>query len=334
MTADEAGGRMRNTIGLVFVVLTASLQFAGTITAQSKPTRAWIPAKTADGQPDLQGTWTNPTITPFERPAALAGKEFLTEAEARTFERQAANRRDEDGPPRKGDVGNYNQFWFDSGERVVSTRRTSLVIDPPDGRVPVRKEAEAARDYAAAHQGDSYEFLSVWDRCITRGVPSGMFPAGYNNAYQIVQTPGYVVVHYEMIHEARIIPIDGRDHLPAHVKSWNGDARGRWEGNTLVVDTTNYNNKGWIATQAAAGRIKGIPQSESLHVVERFTRIDADTIDYRATIDDPTMFTAAWTVAVPLHRDPTYRLYEYACHEGNHAVENLLRAARWEEKQK
>jgi hypothetical protein len=161
-----------------------------------------------------------------------------------------------------------------------------------------------------------------------------MFPAGYNNAYQIVQAPGYVVIHYEMIHEARIIPIDGRDHLPAHVKSWNGDARGRWEGNTLVVDTTNYNNKGWIATQAAAGRIKGIPQSESLHVVERFTRIDADTIDYRATIDDPTTFTSAWTVAVPLHRDPTYRLYEYACHEGNHAVENMLRAARWEEKQK
>ena len=165
---------MRNTIGLVFVVLTASLPFAAVITAQSKPARAWVPAKTPDGQPDLQGTWTNPTITPFERPAALAGKEFLTEAEARAIERQAANRREEDGPPRKGDVGNYNQFWFDSGERVVSTRRTSLVIDPPDGRVPVRKEAEAARDYAAAHQSDSYEFLSVWDRCITRGVPSGM----------------------------------------------------------------------------------------------------------------------------------------------------------------
>ena len=167
---------MRNTIGLVFVVLTASLHFAVTITAQSKPARAWIPAKTPDGQPDLQGTWTNPTITPFERPAALAGKEFLTEAEARAFERQAANRREEDGPPRKGDVGNYNQFWFDSGEHVVSTRRTSLVIDPPDGRVPVRKEAEAARDYAAAHQCDSYEFLASGTGALRAACRAVCFP--------------------------------------------------------------------------------------------------------------------------------------------------------------
>jgi hypothetical protein len=170
--------------------------------------------------------------------------------------------------------------------------------------------------------------MSVWDRCITRGAPAGMFPAGYNNAYQIVQSKGYVVIHYEMIHEARIIPIDGRPHLPANVRSWNGDPRGRWEGNTLVVDTTNYNSKGWIATAAAGGRIKGVPQTESLHVVERFTRIDANTIDYEATIDDPKMFTRPWTVSVPLHRDPTYRIYEYACHEGNYAVGNILRGAR------
>jgi len=323
---------MRSFIRLLGVGLIA---LGGGVVAQSpRATHAWTPPKTIDGQPDLHGTWTNATITPFERPAALRDKVFLTEAEARDLERQAAARRDEDGPPRAGDVGSYNQFWFDSGERVVSTRRTSLVVDPPDGRVPLRPEAEARRSYASAHEGDSYDFMSVWDRCITRGVPGGMFPAGYNNAYEIVQSPGYVMIHYEMIHEARIIPIDGRPHLPAHVRLWNGDSRGRWDGNTLVVDTTNYNNKGWIATQAAAGRIQGIPQTETLHVVERFTPVDANTIDYQATIDDPAMFLRPWTVSVPLHRNPAYRIYEYACHEGNRAVEGVLRGARAAETRK
>jgi hypothetical protein len=318
---------MPRNIRLALVVAVA---FAGTsLAAQSIASRkGWTPPKTPDGQPDLQAIWTNATITPFERPGNLRDKAFLTEAEAVEIERQATNRRDEEAPPRAGDVGNYNQVWFDSGEHVVSTRRTSLVIDPPDGRVPLRPEAEAARDHNSAHERDSPEFMSVWDRCITRGAPAGMFPAGYNNAYQIVQSRNYVVIHYEMIHEARIIPIDGRPHLPESVRLWNGDPRGRWEGNTLVVDTTNYNNKGWIATSAAGGRIKGVPQTESLHVVERFTPIDANTIDYEATIDDPKMFTRPWTVSIPLHRDPTYRIYEYACHEGNYAIGNILRGAR------
>ena len=324
---------MPRNIRLALVVAVA---FAGTsLAAQSMASRkGWTPPKTPDGQPDLQAIWTNATITPFERPADLRDKAFLTAAEAEAIERQATTRRDEEAPPRAGDVGNYNQFWFDSGDHVVSTRRTSLVIDPPDGRVPLRPEAEAARDNNSAHERDSYEFMSVWDRCITRGAPAGMFPAGYNNAYQIVQSKGFVVIHYEMIHEARIIPIDGRPHLPETVRLWNGDPRGRWEGNTLVVDTTNYNNKGWIATSAAGGRIKGVPQTESLHVVERFTPIDANTIDYEATIDDPKMFTRPWTVSVPLHRDPTYRIYEYACHEGNYAVGNILRGARAAENRK
>jgi hypothetical protein len=307
--------------------LTAVAAFAGSVIA-SQGNGGSRPLTPSRSHPDLQGTWVNATITPFERPAGLRDKAFLTEAEAAALERQAATRRNEDPAPRAGDVGTYNQFWTDSGERVVTTRRTSLVIDPPDGRVPLRPEAEAARDYNAAHEGDSYEFMSVWDRCITRGVPAGMFPAGYNNAYQITQTPEYVAIHYEMIHEARMIPIDGRPHLPASVRLWNGDSRGHWEGKTLVVDTTNYSNKGWIATQAAAGRIKGIPQTESLHVVERFTLVDANTIDYQATLDDPKMFTRPWTVSVPLHRDPAYTIYEYACHEGNHAVEGVLRGAR------
>src|SRR5215470_16686597 len=152
---------------------------------------------------DLQGIWTNATITPFERPVELGDKEFLTENEIKALEeRSAANRVDR--PPQSGDVGNYNQFWFDSGTKVVKTRRTSLVIEPKNGRVPLRPEAEAKRDYNAAHNSDSYEYMSVWDRCITRGVPAGMFPAGYNNAYQILQAPGSVVILYEMIHEARI----------------------------------------------------------------------------------------------------------------------------------
>jgi hypothetical protein len=324
---------MRRNIRLALVVATV---LAGTgLAAQSTVARkGWTPPRTPDGQPDLQAIWTNATITPFERPASLRDKAFLTEAEAEAIERQATTGREDDAPPPPGDVGSYNQVWFDRGDRLVSTRRTSLVIDPPDGRVPLRPEAEAARDDNSAHERDSYEFMSVWDRCITRGAPAGMFPAGYNNAYQIVQTPGYVMIHYEMIHEARIIPIDGRPHVPESVRLWNGDPRGRWEGSTLVVDTTNYNDKGWIATAAASGRIKGVPQTESLHVVERFTPIDANTIDYEATIDDPKMYTRPWTVSVPLHRDPTYRIYEYACHEGNRSVGNILRDARTLEQRK
>ena len=294
-------------------------------------TKSWTAPRTPDGQPDLQGVWSNPTITPFERPSEFAGKATLTEKEAAELEARAAKAR-VDAPPKEGDPGSYNQAWFDSGTKVVSTRQTSLVVDPPNGRVPVKPSAEAKRDYDLAHASDSWEYMSVWDRCITRGVPAGMFPAGYNNSYQILQTPGYVVIFYEMIHETRIIPVDGRPHLPASVRQWNGDSRGHWEGNTLVVDTTNYNGKGWIATSAATGRIKGIPQSESLHVVERFTRADKNTILYKVTINDPNVYTQPWTLAIPLSREENYKIYEYACHEGNHAIENVLGAGRAAEK--
>jgi len=170
--------------------------------------------------------------------------------------------------------------------------------------------------------------MSIWDRCITRGVPARMFPAGYNNAYQIVQSAGNIVIMSEMIHDARVIPLDGRAHAPKEVRAWDGDSRGHWEANTLVVDTTNYNGKGWIATSAATGRIKGIPQSEALHVVERFTRVAEGTIQYEVTIDDPNVYTKPWKVVIPLTRDPQYVLYEYACQEGNQAVENILRGGR------
>jgi len=292
----------------------------------------WKAPRTADGQPDLQGVWTNATITPFERPVELAGKAALTPEEAAAAEKRAAANRTDD-PPAAGGVGTYNQVWFDSGTKVLSTRQTSLVVDPPDGRVPLKPSAEAKRDYDLAHVTDSYEYMSIWDRCITRGVPGGMFPAGYNNAYQIVQIPGYVVILHEMIHEARIIPTDGRPHLPDSVRNWNGDSVGRWDGNTLVVDTTNFNGQGWIATSAATGRIKGIPQSQRLHLVERFTRVNATTIQYEVTIDDPEVYTRTWKVASPLTRDDDYKLYEYACNEGNLAVGNILRGGRASEKQ-
>jgi hypothetical protein len=174
--------------------------------------------------------------------------------------------------------------------------------------------------------------MSLWDRCITRGRPGAMFPAGYNNAYQIIQAPGYVVVFYEMIHDARIIPIDGKPHPGRHIKLWDGDSRGRWEGQTLVVDTTNFNGKGWIATNAAAGRVKGIPQSEALHLIERFTPVDARTIRYEVTIEDPGVYSRPWTVSIPLTRDSGYQIFEYACHEGNYAMPAMLKGARLEEK--
>jgi hypothetical protein len=301
----------------------------GLATAQKRP---WTRPRTADGQPDLQGTWTDATITPFERPAALASKQVLSPEEAAQLEKQAAAANSEEGAPKPGDVGSYNEFWFDRGTKVVKTRQASLVVDPPDGRVPVTAAAEAKRDYNMAHNADSYEYMSSWDRCITRGVPGDMFPAGYNNSYQILQTPGYIVILAEMIHDARVIPLDGRPHLPAGVGQWNGDSRGHWEGNTLVVDTTNFNGKVWIASNAASGRIKGIPESTAAHIVERFTRVDPGTILYEATIDDPQMYSKPWKVSIPLSRDPEYVIYEYACHEGNYAMVDILNGGRAEEK--
>jgi hypothetical protein len=280
-----------------------------------------------DGQPDLQGVWTNATITPFERPPELADKAFFTAEEAQAYEQRIVGART-DAPPQPGDVGNYNQVWFDQGTRIVKTLRTSLVVDPPDGRVPVRPEAEAKRAYDLAHVADSYEHMSLWDRCITRGVPAGMFPAGYNNAYQITQVPGYVVISYEMIHESRIIPLDGRAHVDASIRLWNGDSRGHWEGDTLVVDTTNFNGRGQISTSAAGGRMRGIPQSDAAHVVERFTRTDADAILYEVSIDDPNVYTRPWKLEIPLMQDLDYVIYEYACHEGNHALPNILSGGR------
>jgi hypothetical protein len=291
---------------------------------------AWAQPLTSDGQPDLQGIWTNGTLTPFERPAGLAGKAFLTEAEAADAERQATERRANPNRPRRpGEVGGDNEAFVDSGYKVTSTRQTSLVVDR-DGRIPLTPEAERRRN-ANLESVDSFETLSPWDRCITRSI-TGLFPAGYNNGYQIVQSPGYVVIVAEMIHEARIIPIDGRPHAPSSVRSWLGDSRGRWEGRTLVVDTTNFVGRGWFSTHAGSGRLRGVPQTEALHLVERFTRTDPDTLIYEVTIDDPGVYTSSWKVSLPFRRDDGYRIFEYACHEGNKATELTLRGARTLEK--
>ena len=318
----------------------------GVALAAQAPAKSWTAPRTADGYPDLQGIWTNATITPLERPASLKGKPFLSEAEARAMEQLAAERREEADKPIPGRFESYNQFWLDGGTTVLSTRQTSLVVDPADGRVPVRAAEEKRRDEMWAKYGDAYESMSPWDRCITRGVPGGMLPAGYNNAYQILQFPGYVLVHYEMIHEARIIPIrlrpsgatagqvDPRPPLPARHQLWNGDPRGHWEGDTLVVETGNFNNLGWISTSQAGGRIKGIRHTDRLRVVERFTRTSAKEISYSATITDPEIYTQPWTVAFPLTLDSDYRIYEYACHEGNYAMEGIMRGKRAEDTKK
>lgn len=304
---------------IVTLAIAAALFVGGPVAAQTtlgpgahagpaKTARPYTPGRTPDGQPDLQGTWVNFDSTPFEAPVAEPPR--------------AANA--DVGPP---------AHWADHSS-PTSARRTAMVVDPPDGRVPVLPWAEAKRDHDLAHLGDHYVHETPWVRCITRGVPGGMFPAGYNNGYRFIQTPGFVVIVYEMLHEARIIPLDGRPHVGRNIRLWNGDPRGHWEGNILVVETTNYNDKGSIATSAAAGRIRGIPQSDALHVVERFTRVDAKTINYEVTIDDPKVYSKPWKVAVPLNQDPNYEMYEYSCHEGNYAIPNELSGGRAQDQKK
>lgn len=292
----------------------------------------WTVPRTPDGQPDLQGIWTNPTLTPMERPDNLADQAFLSDDEIAALESRTRQRRqaaDANITVEAGsNVGGYNQFWLDSGDTVLSTGQTSLVVDPPSGKAPIRASAEATRDFYFDHVEDSYEFMTVWDRCITRGIPGSMLPAGYNNAYRIVQTPDAVVIIYEMIHDVRIIPFAKSEFIDDKVRLWMGDSVARWEGDTLVVETRNFNNRGMIASSMAGGRLKGIPVSEELSVVEHFTRVSEDTVLWEVTVEDPPAFTRPFTISMPLTQDAEYEMYEYACHEGNYAVPNILRAGR------
>ena len=308
-------------------VLAAALALAAlasaSVASQSRNVETRTAARTPWGDPDLQGVWSIATITPFERPRALADKQVLTAEEAEEIERTnlATNNQDRrDGAGTDADLARaYNDFWWDRGTKVVSTRQTSLVVDPPDGRVPaLTAEGQKRATERAARGYDSWEDRSLWERCITRGLP--MIPGPYNNNYQILQTPGYVVILHEMIHDARIIPLDSQPHIGKNIRQWFGDSRGKWEGDTLVVDTTNFADK---------ASYRG--STDGLHLIERFTRINAETVRYEFTIDDPTTFTKRWTTSIPMqHTDE--QIYEYACHEGNYGMVNLLSGARAQEK--
>jgi len=280
--------------------------------------------RTAWGDPDLQGQWNSQTSTPLERPlsGALAGKETLSDEEAESLEvEHLANG---DKPPAEGDPGTYNSFWFDRGKGL---NRTSLILDPPDGRVPAFTPATEQRiaaeraERAKRGPADSYADLPPWTRCITRGWNG--IGSNYSSNTQIFQSPGYVVILQELIHEPRIIPLDGRDGLPAGVKQWLGVSRGRWEGDTLVVETRNFDPR---------SSYRG--SSPDLVLTERYTRAAADAIDYRFTMHDPAVYVKDWTVGRPMRREAgKLTVFEYACHEGNIAMTGILAGARREEKE-
>jgi hypothetical protein len=298
--------------------------------AQSPP-KSWTAPRTPDGHPDLEGIWTNSTRTPLERPEEFRGKPFITEQEAIAYEKRIltqGNRDRRDGDPEADVARAYNELFFDQGDRLsrIDGRiPTSIIIDPPDGRIPLltpeaQARAEAMRAYAKQHPADRAQDRALTERCIywaTAGPP--LLPGPYNNLYQIYQTPGHVMLLSEMIHEARMIPLDGRPHLPSGVRLWTGDPRGHWEGDTLVIETTNFTTK---------TRFRG--SSENLKVTERLRRVDAKTILYRFTIDDPTSFTSPWTGELPLVA-AAGPIFEYACHEGNQAMVDILAGARVEE---
>jgi hypothetical protein len=295
------------------------------------PVKAKSLPRTADGHPDLQGVWDFRTLTPLQRPKEYANQATLTNAEAAEFERKNAlnfdNREEtpttvQNGTKSSADVDRaYNDFWWDFGKKVVGTKRTSLIVDPPDGKMPEltpeaqKRAADKRAAYSRAALGP--EDRGVGERCIL-GFNSGppMLPSAYNNNVQIFQTDGHVALLNEMVHNARIIAMDGRPHLPGSVRQWVGDSRGRWQGDTLVVETTNFRGE------------TAFPNSgPNLRLTERFSRADANTLLYEFTVDDPSTWVKPWTVQVPMTRS-TEPMYEYACHEGNYGMMNLLTAAR------
>jgi hypothetical protein len=283
---------------------------------------------TSKGKPDLQGIWTGGTLTPFERPAQLADKPQLSQSELAAHNDELTKKFWAFGH-RPDDVGRDNDAFLDQDLQILPSGQTSLVVYPTDGRVPVQPWAEK-RAKENRTKFDSYETMSQWDRCITRG-PTELFPVVYNNAYQIMQTDRYIVIVSEMIHDARVVPLDGNEHIDSRIRSWNGDSRGHWEGSTLVVDTRNFNGKGWIVTGLNGGRLTGVPYTEDLQLTERFTRVDAKTLKYEITVTDPSVYTSPWTLSFPLTLDDNYQMFEYACHEGNQSIESTLRGARTQE---
>jgi len=328
----------RMTSHCLFAIVAAASLLAITPVAGQSPAAPEAKAssipRTPDGRPDLQGIWDFRTITPMQRPTDLAGKDVLTDQEVAEFE--VKNQRNQDNREQtpagivNGQQSNrdleraYNDFWWDFGKKAVSTNRTSLVIDPPDGRIPpLTPEAEkraAARREARERPAQGPEDRSMGERCIL-GFNAGppMTPSAYNNNVQIVQTPNYVVIHNEMVHNARIVPIGGRAH--GTLPQWNGDSRGRWEGDTLVVETSRF-----------AGETSFQNSSETLQLTERFSRADAGTLIYEYTVNDPSTWTKPFTVQVPMMKSDEM-MFEYACHEANYGMTNLLKGARYLEKE-
>ena len=294
-------------------------------------------SRTAWGDPDLQGIWDFRTITPLERPEDLGDKAFLTLEEAAAAEQEAIEqdlelweaeaRRTEAG----GDVGAYNNFWMDRGTTPIETRRTSLIVYPPNGRFPELSEvgaerAAVRRAHLDAHPADSYTDRNTSDRCIV-GFNAGppITPLAYNQNMQLFQTPDHAVIYTEMVHTPRIVPLDGRTPLDPNIRLWSGDSRGRWEGDTLVIETANFKpERAWIPLTSGGS---GMASSRNMTLVERFTRIDEDTLEYTFTVTDPDTWATDWTVSMPMKRtDDT--LFEYACHEGNYSMEGILSGHR------
>ena len=319
---------------VVAVVVLAPVAVAGqTRSAASDGRTAPV---TPWGDPDLQGIWDFRTITPMERPAELAGKAVLTAEEAADFEARENRRLNRDlvdpkvggaiyPPESEGGVVPYNEFWYDRGNALVEDRRTSLIVDPPDGRIPPLTAEAAARtaarsEYLRDHPADSWHDRSLGDRCIL-GFNAGppMVPSAYNNNVQLLQTPDHVVILNEMVHNARIVPLDGRPH--GTIRQWVGNSRGHWEDATLVVETRGFGDLVGFRGGATA----------SLQVVERFTLVGADTLSYEFTLEDPETWTRPWTAVVPMKRTPG-PMFEYACHEGNYAMEGILAGARADER--
>jgi len=323
----------------VFIVLAAT---AMTAAAQNAAAQSKIP-RAADGHPDLSGIWTNASITPFERPSDLAGKEFFTEQEAAAYERSHQRNLDQ----RDGIKGTnadvtlaYNDAWWDRGTRLFTSRRTSVVIDPPDGHIPPLTENRKRQLAAIAETrrkrceqpgcglenngqlgpADGPEDRPVMERCLSFGNVAPMVSTAYNNNYEIVQTQDFIGIDVEMVHQMRRIPLDGSPHMASSARFWAGDSRGRWEGDTLVIDTTNFRPE-------AAFR----GSDENLHLIERLIRLDDDNMRYQFTVDDPTAFAKRWTGELIFVKSKGL-LFEYACHEGNEGMSGILAGARADER--
>jgi hypothetical protein len=333
-----------SSISALAVATLLTLPLAGQSTSDAskaksaeKTSKTWTPPKTPWGDPDIQGMWPGELHAPLQRPADLKDRAALTEKEfaEREAERQKQAIADSEEyaskSPRVG-IGPPS-YWTERGK---PSRQTSLIVDPPDGRLPAMtpegKKLVVERPAEWRGVANSWEDLSLYYRCVTRGVVGSMMPTAYDNGNQIVQAPGYVVIRQEMIHEARVIPVDGRPHAGQGIRLYMGDSRGHWEGNTLVVETTNFTDKTSIGSNGRAINGDGGTNSEALQLVERFTRTGPNTLKYEATINDPKIWTRPWTLNIPFELKPDYGFYEYACHEGNYAMQGILSGARADEK--